>query len=57
MCEWVDVCPWTWKSIEHAPCNAAINFWIPVQDTLDWVWENMRKTLEADERFIKTIRN
>lgn len=35
MCEWVEVCPSTWRSKEDAPCNAIMEFWIPtIEDTV-----------------------
>lgn len=55
MCEWVDVCPGTWESIENAPCKVALNFMPKVNSTLNQVWWDMQKILEADELFIKTI--
>lgn len=49
MCEWVDICPGTWESINNAACKVAMNFWLPIEEALDWVWLDFLRLLQLED--------
>jgi len=53
MCEWVDVCPSTGKSVEEAPCKVNFEFW--VSEALDVVATRTNKLIGGDDEMGRLI--